>query len=115
MPKQVQRAALLDVPVAPGFQGDDDRHEWFFTTRCQPIFVSRRPFLVSNSLQDAGLDEPIQAIRQHVEGKQHRRPNSLYPVNPLRCSAHAHTRHQRSPEGENQRPVHDRISGQCST
>jgi hypothetical protein len=41
------------------------------------------------------------------------RPNSRSPVKPSRCSGHAHTRHQRSPRGLNQRPVQDGDSRQC--
>ena len=41
-----------------------------------------------------------------------RRPNSLSPVSPSRCSGYAHTRNQRSPFGVNHRPVHDGVSSQ---
>jgi hypothetical protein len=42
-----------------------------------------------------------------------RRPNSRMPVRPLRWSGHAHTCHQRSPFGENHRPVKAGVSAQC--
>jgi hypothetical protein len=39
-------------------------------------------------------------------------PNSRSPVSPSRWSGQAHTRHQRSPFGENHRPVHEGVSWQ---
>jgi hypothetical protein len=42
-----------------------------------------------------------------------RLPNSFNPVSPSKWWGQLQTRHQWSPLGENQRPVHKGVSGQC--
>ena len=50
----------------------------------------------------------------HPDAFPHRpMQNSRRPVRPSRCSGQAHTRHHRSPEGENRRPVQLGVSVQC--
>jgi len=66
----------------------------------------------SNDREPArGIHPPAAAI----QGDQtSRRPNSRKPVSLWRWSRQAHTRHQWSPFGDNQRrPVHEGVSAQC--
>ena len=80
------------------------------------LFMQRppSPSQVTPSHDATRNDRPISASRGHRQvgekGVQsERRPNSRRPVNPSRCSGHAHTRHQRSPLGESHRPVQDGV------
>jgi hypothetical protein len=63
-----------------------------------------------------GCHEAIDLAADPVFGStriQRRRPNSRSPVSLSKWSGHDHTRHERSPRGENQRPVQLGCTVQC--